>query len=223
MLKDIILLTARAEQQVALGALLRAHNPALTVRGALTVDDLARLAREPLRDARLIAFTTGTIVPAAVLDAFGHGAYNFHPGPPDYPGWAPAHFAIYEQAKTFGATAHVMTERVDAGPIVGTETFPIPPDIGVRRLEELAYISLAYLFWRLSKALATESAPLRVLPIRWNPRKSTRRDYAEMCRIPMDISKAELDRRVKAFHDDFRAIYPTIVLHGVEFRAVPSR
>jgi methionyl-tRNA formyltransferase len=220
MLEQIILLTAQTEQQFALTELLKAHNPELRFRYALNADDLLAIEPETLCNARLLAFTTGTIVPPAILDALGHGAYNFHPGPPDYPGWAPAHFALYEGARTFGATAHLMVERVDAGPIVGIETFVIPDNIGIRELEQIAYIRLAYLFWRLAKELATRSEPLPSLPITWSGRKSTKRDYRSMCEIPTDISEAELKRRVSAFHDGFRAIYPTINLHGYQFQLV---
>ncbi len=107
-MKTIILLTGVASQQFALTELLKAHNPALSFRCAVTAEDLAAIEPEVLRDARLLAFTTGVIVPESILAALGHGAYNFHPGPPQYPGWAPAHFALYDGARIFGAVAHVM-------------------------------------------------------------------------------------------------------------------
>jgi methionyl-tRNA formyltransferase len=220
MFETIILLTAQTEQQFALTELLKAHNPRLRFRAALNADDLLAIDRETLSRARLLAFTSGTIVPRQILNALGHGAYNFHPGPPDYPGWAPAHFALYERAARFGATAHLMVERVDAGPIIGIETFPIPQDIGVRELEQIAFIRLAYLFWRLAKDLATRSDPLPTLAITWSGWKSTRRDYVSACQIPIDIPKAELELRVRAFHDGFRAIHPTINLHGFQFQLV---
>jgi methionyl-tRNA formyltransferase len=116
----IILLTGPVEQSV-LGALLRSHNPRLKVHPAQMAADIDALEPALLARARLVAFTTPVIVPPGVLDALGYGAYNFHPGPPEYPGWAPAHFAVYDRAPLFGATAHVMVERVDAGPIVGVE------------------------------------------------------------------------------------------------------
>jgi methionyl-tRNA formyltransferase len=220
MLKDIILLTGQAAQQLALTKLLQAHNPELSFRYVLTLDDLLALDPSTLRHSRLLAFTTGTIVPAKILNALGHGAYNFHPGSPEYPGWAPAHFALYEGAKTFGATAHAMVERVDSGPIIGTETFNVPDNIGVRELEQIAFVRLAYLFWRLSKELATRATPMTTLPIEWSGRKSTRAMYVSMCRLPQDISKVEMELRVRAFSDDFRGIHPTISLHGIDFRCV---
>src|SRR5215475_4462948 len=122
-MKTIILLTGTASQQLALTRLLNEHNPALSIRCVLTLEDLAAIEPEVLGEARLVAFTSGVIVPRSILAALGHGAYNFHPGPPNYPGWAPAHFALYDGARTFGATAHVMAARVDSGPIVGVEPF----------------------------------------------------------------------------------------------------
>jgi len=217
MLKTIILLTGNADQQRALAALLREHNPNLSFRGAVTRDELLAIEPDVLREARLVAFTSGVVVPSTLLNGLGHGAYNFHPGPPDYPGWAPAHFALYDGARSFGATAHVMAERVDSGPIVGVESFVIPDRVDVRGLEQLAFVRLAHLFWRMSRDLACEAQPLPILPIAWSGTRSTRRMYRDLCDMPADIDAAELKRRIRAFHDDFRAIPLTVTVHGVRF------
>jgi len=150
----------------------------------------------------------------------GYGAYNFHPGPPQYPGWAPAHFALYENATEFGATAHVMMERVDSGPIVDAAMFPIPADTGVVALEGLAYAHMAQLFWRMAKMLATQAEALPASSLQWGNRKNSRRAYQAICNIPFDITKEELDRRLRVFGGNHFGISPSINLHGVEFRAV---
>ncbi|WP_050628689.1 formyltransferase family protein [Bradyrhizobium viridifuturi] len=217
MMKTIILLTGVASQQFALTELLKAHNPALSFRCVVTAEELAAIEPEVLREARLLAFTTSVIVPESILAALGHGAYNFHPGPPQYPGWAPAHFALYDGARTFGATAHVMAARVDSGPIVGVESFIIPDKISVRGLEQIAYVRLAHLFWRMSRELARDPSPLQELEIAWCGIKSTRQMYRDMCELPAGISPVELARRIRAFHDDFRAIPLTVSVHGIRF------
>jgi methionyl-tRNA formyltransferase len=218
MLKTIILLTSTAQQNTALAALLREHNPDLSFRFAPTLDDLSGLGADVLRHARLVSFTSAVIVPAAVLDQLGHGAYNFHPGPPQYPGWAPAHFALYDNAPSFGATAHAMEARVDSGPIVGVESFAIPENIGVRELEQIAFERLAHLFWRMSREIACEPGALPALPVAWSGNKSTKRMYREFCEIPTGIGATELKRRIRAFDDDFRGVPLTITLHGQRFR-----
>lgn len=217
-MKTIILLTGVASQQFALTELLKAHNPTLSFRCAVTAEDLAAIEPEVLREARLLAFTTSVIVPESILAALGHGAYNFHPGPPQYPGWAPAHFALYDGARTFGAVAHVMVARVDSGPIVGVESFIIPDKISVRGLEQIAYVRLAHLFWRMSRDLACDPSPLAELSIAWCGTKSTRQMYREMCELPAGINASELARRIRAFHDDFRGIPLTVSVHGIRFQ-----
>jgi methionyl-tRNA formyltransferase len=217
---DTILLLAGAAEQSILPLALRGHNPLVTVIPVGSAAELAALDADLLRRARLIAFVTAEIVPPGVLARLGYGAFNFHPGPPSYPGWAPAHFALYDEATQFGATLHVMVEQVDAGPIIDVAFFPVPADISVLGLEGLAYAHLAQLFWRWAKSLATDPAPPPALPIEWGSRKYSRRAYRAICDIPLDIPKEELDRRVKVFGGNHFGITPTIHLHGIEFRAV---
>jgi len=195
MLDTIILLTGRVEYPF-LASALREHNPQLNLCPAVTAADLSALAPQTLRRARMVAFATDVIVTADMLEQLGFGAYNFHTGPPCFPGWRPAHFAVHRGAKEFGVTAHVMIEKVDAGPIVGVESFAVPDRITVQGLEELTYASLARLFHRLARPLAMQSEPLPELPERWSGRKTTRRDLAAIRGIPPDVSKDELNRRL---------------------------
>lgn len=219
---DTIILLTSPEEQPVLAAWLRRHRPQLKIHHAVTAADVDALEPTLLTHARLVAFASHVIVPASVLGALGGGAYNFHPGPPHYPGWAPAHFAIYDRAATFGATAHLMLERVDAGPIVGVETFAVPAGATVHSLECLGYAALARLYQLLAKPLATQSQPLPDLGIVWSGRKGSRRSYAELCEIPLDISKEEFDRRMHAFGGDHFGITHTINLHGYRFRLLPA-
>jgi methionyl-tRNA formyltransferase len=217
---DTIILLAGQAEHVAMPPVLREHNPLLTVISAETSADLAVLSCDLLERARLIAFVTPEIVSKGMLTRLGYGAFNFHPGPPGYPGWAPAHFALYERAAEFGATVHVMVEQVDAGPIIDLARFPIPAGISVLGLEGLAYAHLAQLFWRMAKSLATDPRPPPALPIRWGNRKYSRRAYRAICDIPLDIPKDELDRRLRVFGGNHFGMCPTVNLHGIEFRAV---
>ena len=221
MLDNIILLTGPVEESALAGAL-RGHNPRLAIHAARSLGDLEAIDSNVFPHSRLIAFVTPVVVPARILNSLGFGAYNFHPGPPHYPGWVPAHFAVYDRATTFGATVHVMIEQVDAGPIVAVELFPVPPNATAPDLEALAFGQLARLFWRLARALATQCEPIQELSIQWSGRKSTRLLYATMCDIPLDISKEEFDRRIEVFGAGHFGIFPTIRFHGRQFRYVKS-
>lgn len=201
MFDTILLLTDTIEQSLFRSLLLDC-NSALEVISIVTAAELSEVAPAVLQRARLIAFGTPIIVPGCILDWLGYGAYNFHPGPPEYPGWAPAHFALYDRATAFGVTAHAMVEKVDAGPIVDVDRFEIPACCSVVFLEALAYARLAGQFRRLLRSLATQAGPLATVPVRWSGRKNTRRRFAAMCNIPLDLSGDEFERRLAIFGND---------------------
>jgi methionyl-tRNA formyltransferase len=220
MLKSLVLLTGPGERTI-LAARLAAFRPDLRIIAAGSSADLAAIEQATLAEARIIAFVTSIIVPAPVLAGLGYGAYNFHPGPPGYPGLSPAQFALYDGARRFGATVHRMVEAVDAGPIVAVSDFAMPEPPTLDALETLAFQHLAKLFWDLSPALV-EEAPLAELGIAWGSRKSTRRNTEAMCAIDPDIDPAELHRRVAAFGRSPFGLTPTLTLHGYRFRLEPA-
>ena len=221
MFNTIILLAEPAEQAV-LATLLRRHNPKLAVRTVASIEEIDALKPDRLARSRLVGFVTPVVVPKRILDALGFGAYNFHPGPPHNPGWMPAHFAIYDRATEFGATVHVMIEQVDAGPIIGVEYFAVPPQAGVLKLEQLAYVQIAKLFWDFAPVLANQTEPIAELPVQWSGRKGTRRLHAALCDMAPDISEDELDRRIAAFGAGHSGVSPTITMHGRRFRYAES-
>jgi methionyl-tRNA formyltransferase len=218
MFDTIILLTGHDEYSV-FAPRLRECNASLNILPAFNADDLRAITPEQLQRARLIAFTTDVIVHATVLDQLGYGAYNFHPGPPQYPGWAPAHFATYDRATDFGCTLHHMVERVDAGPIVAVDMFAIPQGLRVGGLEHLVYTRLIEMFFNMSPTLAKQMSPLTESDIRWGNNRKTRADFAAICEIPLTISLEELQHRVAVFGDSV-GVLPTLELHGYKFTLV---
>jgi hypothetical protein len=218
MLEGLVLLT-EADEQVALSRILRSFTPDLAIWTASGPEELRGIETAILRNARLVAFASSTIVPADLLAKLGFGAYNFHPGPPSYPGWGPAHFALYDRADEFGVTFHAMAERVDSGPILDVVSFPIPQASTLLGLGELAYAHLLQLFEVWAEPLATEPALTPRCARPWCGRTNTRRGYRDLCDIPPDISRDELSRRMRAFGGNHYGISPTINLHGVTFTA----
>ncbi|WP_096702270.1 formyltransferase family protein [Magnetospirillum sp. 15-1] len=193
MLDTILLLAGDAERPVLAEALRRAGEGVRVVAAGSTRDLPA-----DLRTARLVAFVFPEIVPTGVLERLGYGAYNFHPGPPAYPGWVPAAFALYDGATEFGATLHEMTAKVDSGIICDVERFAVPSDCDLQGLETLAYGACLRLFERWAEALVSPLRPPH-LPLRWGTRKCTRKAFAEMGRIPEGVPEEEALRRVRAF------------------------
>lgn len=194
----VVLLTG-AREAPHLSRYLGSINSGLLVEHAETPRELESFCRP---GTLLIAFLTSVIVPAAILERLGRPAYNFHPGPPTCPGRYPESFAAYRGDERFGATAHVMTRRVDEGPIVGVEWFDVPAGTGQMALADLAYAASVRLFGRLGRSLAQEDAPLPEVPVRWSGRKTTLAEYDALCELTPEMEEEEFARRVRGFGDN---------------------
>src|SRR5512143_1330310 len=66
----------------------------------------------------IISYLSRWVVPAELLSRARKAAINFHPASPEYPGIGCNNFALYEDAKEYGATCHHMASTVDTGKII---------------------------------------------------------------------------------------------------------
>ncbi len=194
----VILLTDWANA-FFLAALLRACNPALAITTVTAADELEKTVAAAPAGTRLIAYGTGIVVGARQLERLGAPAYNFHPGPPEYPGKHPIAFALYDGAAEYGVTVHEMVARTDSGPIVAVGRFPVAPGIDAHGLRVGAYELMARMFVALAPRLADPSTALPVTGLEWGSRRCSQRALDALCAIPPDIDAAELARRERAF------------------------
>ena len=78
-------------------------------------------------DVELVAIAGfGTILSKPFVDAFGGHAVNTHPALlPSFKGWHAVRDALEFGVKVTGTTVHLVTEEVDAGPILAQEAVPV--------------------------------------------------------------------------------------------------
>lgn len=202
-IRRIILLTGEAEAE-ALTPLLVESNAKCEVKHAMTRDDLLEVCSDTIVGSRLIAFCSPVIVPSTVLSAMDCGSFNFHPGPPSYPGRYPSVFALYDGAGEFGVTVHHMAARVDEGPIIAVEYFPIPDACDLLGLDTLAFKALIDIFRRLSARLASDATPLPPRNIAWTGVKRAKADCDTLCFADPNLPEDELARRRRACGPHFK-------------------
>lgn len=198
MLKKMILLTGEIEAP-HLTAILSHHAPALEIVWAADAAALATAVGDGLTGVRMIAVMSGVIVPSDVLGALDGPAYNFHPGPPEYPGSCVAGFAIYDGATSFGVTLHEMATKVDSGPIVEARRFDVPPGAKFQELEILAFEAVIQMFADYAPRLALDPAPLPHADIPWAGPLRTRAAADRLTEITSNLTEDEITRRYRAF------------------------
>lgn len=195
--KNFIILSS-SEYVYQVCEILHQQDPTINITTVESLSELKVLAVHFLQSARLIAFLTKVIVPQEILEMIGYGAYNFHPGPPQYPGWAPFSFALYQRETSYGITVHEMIAEVDAGSIIAVEEFPIRADLVQSDLEAICLESCFKMMEHLSKILCQAPMPVP-LNKEWGKVKRNQEDFKKMCRVTTSMPIEEFHARLKAF------------------------
>lgn len=138
----------------------------------------------------LVAFATGIIVPRQKFSLY-QTAYNIHAAPPSYPGRDPHHWGCYDKTPTWGATLHIMTERVDEGPIISVSEQAVAPDITPSDRLQVGLGRATYLF----NEYADRFGKLEPNGIKWTGQKRSRADLLLMCELDGLTKKEEMRRR----------------------------
>lgn len=96
-------------------------------RDGFTAEVVGALRRHEVELVAMAGF--GTILGAAVFDAFPGRLLNTHPALlPSFPGWHAVREALAAGAGVTGCTVHVATLEVDAGPVLAQEEVAVRPE-----------------------------------------------------------------------------------------------
>lgn len=128
------------------------------------------------------------------------GWINFHPAPlPEFRGFAPYTFGILEDRKEWGVTCHFITEKIDAGDIIASITFPIDhTTVTAYSLKEQSHKYTLLLFYKVL-SLLSKSEHIPRTP-QGKGRVFTRKDFELARHITPSESKESIDRKKRAFY-----------------------
>ncbi|MCQ9206950.1 MAG: hypothetical protein NG740_03620 [Omnitrophica bacterium] len=145
----------------------------------------------------LISYLSPWIIPRTILDISKFANINFHPGPPKYPGIGCFNFAIYNEEKTYGVTAHLMEEKVDTGNIIAVKRFSLPENDSVYKLCRRSYAHMLLLFYNVMDFILRNN----VLPASrevWKRKPYLREELNMLCLVKPGMPHREIEKRVKA-------------------------
>ena len=87
----------------------------------------------------IFAFRSHHILKKKLIKKAKYAAINFHPGPPEYRGIGCVNYALYEKSRNYGATAHLIDEKIDHGRIIDVKRFKIRKNESVESLLNRTY------------------------------------------------------------------------------------
>lgn len=178
------------------------HSSAVAIN-MVDASDLGRCAADPSAGPRspepwLISVNSTAILGRAVLERFDGRAVNIHPGRlPDFGGLYAVQWAIRLGESTTAATAHFMTETLDAGDVIYAAPVPIRPhDTGLSAWLRCLRAQAKVLKWLLAEISAGRDLPR----ISQDPSRLRRFKAADALgdQLPSHLHAIEAERWVRA-------------------------
>jgi methionyl-tRNA formyltransferase len=128
---------------------------------------------------------------------------NFHPGPPNYRGIGCANFALLNNEKKYGATAHVMRDIIDYGPILDVSMFKISNNLNLESVLDKTYkIQLIQFKKLINKLLANKfelkNAIKKNKNIKWSKKLFLRKDLINLYNLSNNVNKYKLENLIRA-------------------------
>ena len=169
----------------------------------------------------IVCFRSHFILPQSLIEKARIAAINFHPGPPNYRGAGCINWALYDGARQYGCTAHLMDSTVDNGRILDVRSFEIDEDESLKNLLERTHaVMLDQAFSVLEVVLNGESKEIEDLltSYRGNDWSGPIRRIGELDHlqeISPNIDKHEFERIYRATRID--GFGPVLKIHGRKF------
>jgi methionyl-tRNA formyltransferase len=143
---------------------------------------------------------------------------NFHPAPPEWPGRGGASLALYHQAESFGATAHVMESGVDSGPILAVQRFNILQSDTCESLFDRAEHACLNLLYTIGTYIWQHGNLPEPSGQCWKGRPMSRKQFNKWLELDT-TDPQDFTRKIRASaHSQYPG--PYLIIHGYKFGLV---
>ena len=169
----------------------------------------------------IVSYLSPWIVPGRLLRAARMDAINFHPGPPEHPGIGCFNFAIYDSAKKFGVSAHIMEPEVDTGELISVKRFSMTEKETVETLSKKTYEAQLNLYKDILHFIVINDC-LPNCDETWKRKPYRRSELEDLATIKTSMNKQEIDKRIRATYYSGKPA-PFIEFYGQRFEYNPDR
>lgn len=168
----------------------------------------------------IFCFRSFYILKNNLLKKVKKAAINFHPAPPEYRGTGCVNYALLDNSKFYGCTAHLINDKVDNGKIVDVRKFNINKEISISKVLIKTYKEMYSMAISLIKNIKKnpdflEKKILKNKNIKWSNKIKKLVDLNNFYQIKKNIKKKDLLKKIRA--TDTPGFKPYIKLHGKKF------
>lgn len=168
----------------------------------------------------IFCFRSFYILKKEFLKKCKKAAINFHPGTPKYRGIGCVNFALLNNEKYYGCTAHIINRKIDNGKILSFKKFKVSINDNVQSCLEKTY----KLMFKQAKIIINllfknENNLAKLIQknkkIKWSKKLITKKDLEKIYLINKNISKKDFLKQIRATKTKF--FKPFISIHGKKF------
>jgi len=183
---------------------------------SLNLKDVLNKKKIPKKIDYIICFRSYYILDLEIIRRAKYGAINFHPSLPKYRGVGGVNYALYNNDKYFGSTAHIINQKIDNGDIIHVKKFRIFKTDNLVSLLEKCHFKMLNQALFIIRKLKTNNLFLKKQikksrKYKWGKYKSLKQlnDFYE---INKNVSENQLKRKIKStLINDYK---PYIKLHN---------
>jgi methionyl-tRNA formyltransferase len=150
----------------------------------------------------IISYLCPLLIPSNILKKAKILALNFHPGPPEYPGIGCTNYAIYNEDSNYGATCHIMSEKIDDGEILEVKRFKIRKNENLYSLTMNTYKNMYGLYLKILGKIIDEKEFKISKKSSWKGEPKTRKEFLSFLKLSTNMSNSEIKKRI------FSTTYP---------------
>ena len=170
----------------------------------VTDSELYKLIKEDNEDIKsidvVISFLYWKIIKKPLINLGKVGCINFHPAPlPDYRGVGGYNFAILNELKYWGVSAHYVDENIDTGDIIQVNEFEISNDITVLELERISQVELLKLFKAIITKILNDEELSSYTQSPDQGKYISKSDLEAAKEVTINSSQEEIDKKIRAF------------------------
>ena len=168
----------------------------------------------------IFCFRSFYILKKEFLKKCNKAAINFHPGTPKYRGIGCVNFALLNNEKYYGCTAHIINQKIDSGKILNVKKFKVKINDNVQSCLKKTYkLMFKQAKITINLLLKNENNLARLIKknkkIKWSKKITTKKDLEKIYLINKNISKKDFSKQIRATKTKF--FKPYTLFYGKKF------
>ena len=156
----------------------------------------------------LISFLNSMYISRSVRKKIKINSFNFHPGPPEYPGFGCYNFALLDKVNLYGSTVHIMNDKFDSGKIVNVKKFKFSyKKFNLEKLISKTHENIIKQAKDFINDIQNNKLKIKG-NLKWKKKAYTKKEFETARKINLKDTKKNILKKIKAFsYKNYESVY----------------